>query len=335
MKTNIKIRLLVAALGGSIFSYNNACASDSMELASYDETPKAFDFYPAPYRGCVHIRSARQAPDHASERIPLSASRDFPLAASQETFIILPKDFEPMIPRLRRKATISGVLGNLNESDLIPLEQQERGLAQMIPILIKKHFFDALPAFVDLTVIGFKRTLRERGINECSLEELFTFSLVHPDTFQYVTRDQRPPRESVAIYGYATDAIMGQDGIINRIKRNIMDEILMVIQLLIAPNIPDEVGVQLEQYVDHLLLRIIPPLKQAMFEILRSDLVTEVATCCGWCRKLKKENKESLTRGICHMLGAVFGRLFGAGFEQGADELANGICGIIAAHSEL
>jgi hypothetical protein len=39
--------------------------------------------------------------------------------------------------------------------------------------------------------------------------------------------------------------------------------------------------------------------------------------------------------GICHMLGAVLGRIFGEGFERGADELAQGICGIIAAQSEL
>ncbi|MDR2371583.1 MAG: hypothetical protein LBD60_00315 [Puniceicoccales bacterium] len=295
MKTNTKIRLLLAALGGNLFPYSGVHASDSEGLGERylcETTPSKF--------------TARRA-------------------------------FDPPPPphhSLSRNPTLTGVFSRLDNDDLRSTGQQEQGLARAIPILIKKHFWDALPAFVDLTLTGFKRAIKEGGVNECSLEELFTLSLMDSDTFQYVTRDRRPPRESVAIYGFATDAIMGRDGIINRIKRNIMDEILMIIQLLITPNIPDEVIEQLEAYVDHLLRGICPDLKRAIFEILRSDEVAEVATsCCGWCRKLTKENKKNLTMGICHMLGAMLGRIFGDGFEHGADELAQGICGIINAQN--
>jgi hypothetical protein len=312
MKTNTKIRLLVAALGGNVFSYNDARASEFPGCYSCERT---FDMFTASGEGTDRFKENPLI--HYSEYAP-RRTRQGP---------------DSTTGMRGRRPTITGVLSQLE--DVLPIGQQERGLAQMIPILIKKHFSDALPAFVGLTTEGFKHTVQEKGINECSLEEFFTFSLVDPDTFQYVTRDQRPRRESIAIYGYATDAIMGRDGIINRIKRNIMDEVLMIIQLLITPNLPDEVVLQLEQYIDHLLGQIVPSLKRAMFEILRSDMVAEVATgCCGWCKMLKKEDKENLTRGICHMLGAMLGRIFGEGFEHGADELASGICSIIAAQSE-
>ncbi|MDR2812655.1 MAG: hypothetical protein LBB05_02630 [Puniceicoccales bacterium] len=325
MKTNIKIRLLVAALGGNVFFYSDARASDWNGLGPCEEVPvglETFDFsgceakYPAPYRGIVRIS---QSSDQGHGKLRTST-------------MILHQ--HPETGSFSRRPTITGTLSQLDSSDLLPIMQQERGLARIIPILVQKYFFDALPAFVDLTVTGFRQIIRNGSISECSLEEYFTFSLIEPDTFQYVTRDQRPPRESVAIYGYATDAVMGRDGIINRVKRNIMDEILMILQFFIMHNIPDELIAQLENYVDHVLGQIVPALKQAMFEILR-DIVAEMATgCCSWCKKLSKEDKKNLTRGICHMLGGVLGRIFGEGFELGADELANGICGIIANQNE-
>jgi hypothetical protein len=243
---------------------------------------------------------------------------------------VLQKELEKRPEGLSRKPTISGVLSQLSNSDLIPVDQQERGLGHLISTLIRKNFFDAFPAFVNLTVEGFKQANKRGEIDECSLEEFFNLSLVDSNTFQYVTRDSRPARESVAIYGYAIGAIMAQDGIINRIKRNIMDEIITIFQSLITTNLPDGIIEQLEDYINHLLEQIVPSLKQIMFEILRSDEVAEVATgCCGWCKKLKKKDKENLTRGICHMMGGMLGTVFGEGFEHGANELAEGICGII------
>jgi hypothetical protein len=264
MKTNTKIRLLLAALGGSVFSYSDAHASESTGYF-FDEGIPPRSMYLEPF-GSDEVETDQLEPYHYT---PMS----------------MRPGSGPTRRMGLRRATITGIFNPLDDGDLMSIDQQEQGLARIIPISIRKHACDALPAFVNLTVTGFKRAIKEGGVNECSFETFFTFSLVDPDTLQYITRDQRPPRESIAIFGYATDAVEGRDGIINRIKRNIMDEILLIIQSLIAPNPPDEVVLQLEQYVDQQLARIVPSLKRAMFEILRSDMVAEVATgCCGWCR---------------------------------------------------
>jgi hypothetical protein len=84
---------------------------------------------------------------------------------------------------------MTDVLSTINEADLISVSQQERALAQMMSILIKKDFSDALSAFVDRTVTGFKQACQVGQVNECSLEELFAFSLVFPDIFHDVTPD--------------------------------------------------------------------------------------------------------------------------------------------------
>ncbi|MDR1366914.1 MAG: hypothetical protein LBJ13_03360 [Puniceicoccales bacterium] len=330
MKTNTKIRLLVAALGGSVFSYSDVRASDGGSA------------HRLRFICAHHARGADEGP--SDEGPPSYGEAHFPhwhqglpprliSSSASHDSLLLPTQLDG---RLQRHPTVTGVLSELPGSGSRTAVQQERGLAQMIPILIKKHFFDALPDFIRLTVTGFEQALENGGVDECSLAEFFDLSLVDPDTFAYITRDQRPPRQSVAIYGYATDAIMRRDGIINRIKRNIIDEILMIIQLLITPDLPDEVIAQLENYIDHLLAQIVPPLNRAMFEVLQSEMAAEIATrCCfGWCRKLKKEDKQNLVRGILHVLGGVLGGIFGEVVTHGADEIATGICGIIAARGE-
>jgi hypothetical protein len=83
---------------------------------------------------------------------------------------------------------MTGVLSILSETYLIPVGQQERDLAQIMLILIKKNCSDALPEFVDRTVTRFKQACKTGKVQECSLEKLSAFSGIHPDIFQYVTR---------------------------------------------------------------------------------------------------------------------------------------------------
>ncbi|MDR2371582.1 MAG: hypothetical protein LBD60_00310 [Puniceicoccales bacterium] len=310
MKTNTKIRLLLAALGGSVFSYSDARASDSMEYPSSKETRlEAFSFgefgpdYPNPYRGYT------------------------------PAFITHCADSTARMGR--RKPTITGTLSSLDEKSLLSTGQRERRLALIMHNGIQDQLHETLPVFAAITLNGFKQALREGGVNECSLEELFNFSFVDHETFQHIVRGLHSPREAVAIYGYATDAITGKDGLVNQIKHKIMREIRQVIQVLIMGNIPDEVIEQLEAYCDYLLEEIIPALKLAMFEYLQGDEVAEVATgCCGWCKRLTKENKKNLTKGILHTLSGALGLFFGRCVEQGLDEIAQGICGIIDAQND-
>jgi hypothetical protein len=272
--------------------------------------------------------SSSEFNDGNSSRIP----RKIPQSRSHDCLAHLFQGGDPS--NLRRKPTISGALSQFDSSDLLTRRQQERGLAQIMVIKVKKETYGIFPDIAKTTTKGFEQIIEKKDLNECSLIEFIEFSLVDPDSFQYVTRDQRPPRESATIYDYATDAITGGDGIINRLKRNIMDEILMIIQSLITHNISDEVIAQLENYIDHILGQIVLPLKRAMFEILRSIAAERATGCCGCCKKLSKADKKNIARGICHMAGSVLGTVFGDGFERGANELASGICSLIAAESE-
>jgi hypothetical protein len=263
------------------------------------------------------------------EHAPLPPRR-IPSSTSYDSFMRLGQGS----PRIR-KNTMSGCLSQLDKISLMSVTQQEKGLARMIPIMIQKALTDALPQFVNLVIRGFRQVCEDGGINECSLNEFFELSLRDRDTFQYVTRDKRDPRRSVAIYSYAQAAVTGQNGIINRMKRNILDELFMVIQALIIENIPQEAIEQLTGYVDMRLDELTEALKHAMFEILRDIVFADGGTsCCGCCGKASKKDKQNLAMGITHMLGGVLGTFFGDGFERGADELAQGICGIIAAQSE-
>jgi hypothetical protein len=307
MKTNTKVRLLVAALGGNVFFYNDARAS-STGYSFGESTPGE----------------------------PLCIEK-FGFGESEELKLTPYGGFIPIPPKnkLSRRPTIKGILGHLRDGILLSTDQREQGMARMLSFLLQKHCNDILPAFISLTVEEFEQVLEEGGIDECSLEESFAFSVMNPKIIELIVRSQHSLRKAIAVYGYAAGSIMGPNGVVNRMKGNIMDEALMIIQLTITPNIPPEVVSQLERYVDHLIGQIVPALKQATFEILQSDMAAEVATgCCGSCKKLKKKDKENLANGICHMLGGVLGRFFGEGFERGANELAQGICGIINARSD-
>ncbi|MDR0740863.1 MAG: hypothetical protein LBF34_04105 [Puniceicoccales bacterium] len=310
MKTNTKIRLLVAALGGSIFSYSDARASDSGEYYSSEETRlETLDY-------------GESGPDHPNSYQGYTPASIIHCADSTAR----------MGPR---RPTITGTLSSLDEKGLLSTRQRERRLALIMHNGIRDQLHETLPVFAAITLKGFKQALHEGGVNECSLKELFDFSFADHETFQHIVRGLHPPREAVAIYGYATDAITGKDGLVNQIKHKIMREIRQVIQVLIIGNIPDEVIEQLEAYFDYLFEEIIPVLKLAMFEYLQSDEVAEVAIgCCGWCKRFTKENKKKLTEGILHTLGGVLGLFFGRGVEQGLDEIAQGICGIIDAQSD-
>ncbi|MDR1435437.1 MAG: hypothetical protein LBI77_03475 [Puniceicoccales bacterium] len=231
------------------------------------------------------------------------------------------------------KAAMAGILRSTEEfarenSDLeLPsTSQKEKALKQIIPILIKKHFSDALPAFVALTRKGFKEEIGRRGgIDDCSLDQLLNFALVDPDTFRYLTRGERPERRSIAVYGYASNAIEGHDGIINRIKRNIMDDFILWVSALISPNIPRKAINQLENFLDKLLEQVIPSLKQSMFTLLRSDFMIDSVGCCRFCRKITPETRQQIASGAVNIIGSVLNHFLGDGFKEGAWNLAIGI----------
>jgi hypothetical protein len=121
------------------------------------------------------------------------------------------------------------------------------------------------------------------------------------------------------MYSYVTGAIMGDDGIINRIKHNILDDIFLIIQALLMDDIPDAVIEQLEGYVNYRLSLFIPAFKQVFFEILYSDAVAESVGCCG----LRKQDRKELIMAIVRMFSSASGRLIGPGFEQGVLEAAD------------
>ncbi|MDR0417886.1 MAG: hypothetical protein LBH08_00415 [Puniceicoccales bacterium] len=394
MKTNTKIRLLVAALGGSIFSYSDVRATghfacrgimtmngQNVPLSGLNGIPHTqpqqprgasanHDYSPHDWgltrevasRDWGSIQNQSLAAVGAPRRMDLmqtSPSRGIRASASHDLGLTLNSTEVSSSQGIRASASQDlgsilsqglSLVGALSDQDCgsillqeedgirwhqISSEQQERGLAEIIFILLGRNMFAALPEFTKLLMAGIKKMLREGCVNEGSFQEFFMLALRNPQTFEYVTHTGRSAREALAMYTFVADAVTEQDGIINLVKCNVMNDIIMIIQHLIVPDIPEEVIMRLENFIDQQMDEITPILIQTMFTVLQSDGVAEIATgCCGWCKKLKPEDKQNLAKGICHTLGVVLGRFLGTGIESAADELANGICGLIAARSE-
>ncbi|MDR2200693.1 MAG: hypothetical protein LBN94_01060 [Puniceicoccales bacterium] len=236
----------------------------------------------------------------------------------------------------RPKATITGCLSRMEDAvccaggELPSIQDKEQQLAAIMPILIKKYFYAILPAFVDLTLHSFEVEITgARGLKNSELEEIFNLSLVDPDTFQYVTRDQRPAKVSVAIYGYAEQSIEGKDGILNKIKRNVMDEIVLWLSALISPQIPGAVIQQVEHFLDDFFRQMMSPLKQAMFTVLKNfkDEFDENSYSCCWkrCKKITPATRARIADGVAKTVGAVVDHFVGNGFSAGVVGLAGGL----------
>ncbi|MDR2807078.1 MAG: hypothetical protein LBB11_02895 [Puniceicoccales bacterium] len=213
--------------------------------------------------------------------------------------------------------------------------EEKIALTKVVMALLKKHFSYALPSFIKLTTKAFKEKVASNGgIDDCSLEQLFSLALLDQNTFAYVTRDQRPICKSVSVYGYVSEAVGGEDGIINKIKRNIMDEIILWISALVPIGDVEQqqhIIQLLEDFLNDFLLQMAQALKQMMFALLSrnegSYNVEDSAGCCG-CQTLNKitpATKQKIVSGLTNMIGQTIDHFLGSGFSQNVCQLANGI----------
>lgn len=205
-------------------------------------------------------------------------------------------------------------------------ENRNKNFVHILQILIAKHFSNAFPEFVQLIIEGYEH-------KNCSFAELVEFVLHEPNEYEYVKRDRRQPRKLVAMHCYVEDAISGEDGIVNRVKRNIIDEIIMWLSLS-YPELPDEFIDQLDHVVTNAMAPIVDALRKAVIlELQHSDFDADYVMCCGCkCKKLspeaKQQIKEQILSGVGGILHGVTKKFLGEEVADGVSNLFSGITSI-------
>ncbi|MDR3317732.1 MAG: hypothetical protein LBS71_02925 [Puniceicoccales bacterium] len=383
MKTKNKIQLLVAALGGGVFSYHSVFASEysgseplndienqrfdveSIQRSlgpdqSSDRRSSDPDHRPAPTlcRGLMQIRrpggtqigfGVPEPHQGAQDSMQMCGGRIIRPSASAPSKLILSESFAQHPGQseytLPRKSTLRGILSASTEDPELSgfLGSVEARLRVEIPKIMQRRLSKGLEKFVKLTVEGFVKSCNDKSIHECSIEELFGFSADNPDMYLLVRQDlHHSLRKSISIFNYAKDAIMGENGIINKIMNQTVASIKAKMNLIITclqedvlSRIDEEqIDMQIEQYVYNILLEIVPSLITNMYDLLIDDsMFVSKGGCCGCCGDLTIKDKENLTIGVFNILGPILDRFF-PGCAAGASVLAEGICGVIRACDE-
>jgi hypothetical protein len=288
---------------------------DDLEMVDRGD-PKILSFVqPPPHRRRAKRRRQCSAPPERSEcpELPLGV-RHCPS--------------HPDSQLAERRDTITGLFNEF-DGQKISTRRLEQNLAREIKSLITYYVTNAMSIFVQFVTKGCEEALNKYQNNpEDAMADLLKLRLMNEQTFRYVVQQSsRPSHEALALYQHAGQCVQGNDGVINKIKFKVMNRILSIVRML-YPDIPEEVVEQLEEYIDSLLIPLGDALVDVVFELLEDDAFAP-AGCCGCCKKLSKKDRRRIALGAAQMVGAVLGRIFGQGFEDGVNLVARGICGAV------
>ncbi|MDR0590811.1 MAG: hypothetical protein LBG09_03115 [Puniceicoccales bacterium] len=276
-----------------------------------------------------HRRRHRKQQDSAPPELALTSGgiEPFPLMLQERRPVLLPRISTDHVSD--RRPTMTDFLSERGDHRM-SAEDQEQNLAQTIKEFIVRYTREAVPEFVTFIVDGFERAQRKSDQEEQrdALERMLRLRLLNQETFKYITHGAQSPQEAMLMFEQAGEFVQGQTGAIYKIKCRVMDETLLIIRRFIYPDIPDEAVAELEEYIDNLLLPLSNALVDVVFELLRDDTFAPTG-CCGCCKKLSSDDKRLIAGGAIQMTGAILGKVFGSGFEQGANIVAQGICGSI------
>jgi hypothetical protein len=197
-------------------------------------------------------------------------------------------------------------------------------LEELEPIInasLKQQLSIAFSGFVETLV----QKIEDKGIKDLSHQEFLTAHLKHEATFCYLGRADRSKRDQMALYTYADAAVAADDGLFNRVKRNVLDEVYMLIGLynsLVKQLSSDYIVDEREflQYIEHhinaVLDTMLPRVAGAVFTLL-SELISE--PCCGCLSntKLSYDERVQLASSARCLLKGVLKKLLDKDIVEG------------------
>jgi hypothetical protein len=185
-------------------------------------------------------------------------------------------------------------LSSYSDSQSIYLNTFFKELEPIINANLKQQLSNAFAGFVEALV----KKIENEGIKDLSHLEFLKAHLKHEATFRYLRRSDRSEREQMALYTYADAAVAGNDGLFNKVKRNVLDEIYLLVGLynaLIEQISPDDLIEEekflqyMDNYVGSILDMMLSQVTGAAFSLL-SELIPE--PCCGCLAKTKLSYNE-------------------------------------------
>lgn len=221
------------------------------------------------------------------------------------------------------------------------LENVSDNLIFAIQTSIAKHVCAAFPDFIKITIKKFVTLLKEHPSDiESTMEDYMKFCLLNQRSLPYIMRDNRQSAtQQLGIYTYAQAAVSHQDGIINKVKRNVIDEIRLWFNVFL--NIDENTYSKVEKIIDDMLIPLSDVLTRATFQVLDTDeylpLTKGGCLCFGRCfggKKISKETKHKLVAGLTGVLAGALKFIVGDTLAEGAKDTAIGIWDAIAELNE-
>ncbi|MDR2807079.1 MAG: hypothetical protein LBB11_02900 [Puniceicoccales bacterium] len=338
MKTKNKIRLLTGVLCGTLVPLDIFAVLHGSTQRFDHKSPIPIENPHKPHRSHKHHKPHRH---HEKYKLDYAVDESDWIDDGRNTDNnveqLLSCDYGPQGDRLRGVFSASNFQLDNSDSTLI---QKEEALADLIPHLIKKHFHNKLQAFVKLTLEGFRYCENSESIDDnCFYEEFFNLSFVDPNTFQLIVQNQRPVYRLWTIYKYADNAVRGENGIIDDIKHNILEETIPWIDALISPDLLEvpfyqpeifleNVTRKLKKFLDKTLHSTAQTVTKVLFELLKNknEFIGDSAGCCGGsCSKITPETKQHVISSLGGIMGSVVNKVLGQDFSDNALHFANGI----------
>ena len=209
------------------------------------------------------------------------------------------------------------------------LPRIESNFVQALCGCIKKHLYQAYPAFINVTVKEFCKIMKENPSSiKVSIEEYMSHALMDHEHFQYITRGNRSPRQTLGVYSYAQAAVNDDDGIINKVKRNVMDEMFSWINVFF--NVNEGVLLNIEDFLDRLLEELSERITEATFDLLNQSEYLDQSG--GFLRNfdfLKGVSKETKSQIANRLKGTICGVIesqLGSNFIDNVNGLAKSVC---------
>ena len=194
---------------------------------------------------------------------------------------------------------------------------------------IKRYLYQAYPAFINVTVKEFCEIMKKNPSSmQASMEEYINHVLMNHEHFQYITRGNRPPRQTLGVYSYAQAAVNDDDGIINKVKRNVMDEMFSWINVFF--NVNEKVTSNIEIFLDRLLEEFSDRITEVTFDLLnQSEYLDQPSGFLGNFNLFKGVSKETKSQIANRLKGTICGVIesqLGSNFIDNVKGLAKSVC---------
>ena len=192
-------------------------------------------------------------------------------------------------------------------------------LEEILKPTIKRHFVTELPRILKLVTEGYKRG------DATSFSHALDLALENPDVYSYVTRrGSQDPLEMVGLYQHISTTVAGENGIVNIVKNNIMDELMRWLTFIDHRHI-ENIAPDLESVVNVMMTPIVNALKIALFGYMEHQILSDAEEigCCAGCKsgKLSPEVKRNIAMGVTGIFTTAIDGAFRTNFTGPALEL--------------